>query len=364
MVIHGAQKENWAQMWFLLQEGYKKCHFTSVASGQAVEGSEAGCREGCSPWPSVSAAQGMPGAPPGGVALWGHDCHSSGVPVAEELCGGSLLAASHRHGDCCRTASSLGIFFLPLNLWMHRVHEVSLSVLSVASLTRDILSLEKSLRNSHRFSWFFSIQHSQTLFQENKNYIFIYGGHAINISHIALRLYKKNIQVLAFASLLIMVNQERTSLGRKKITNYRDQKVSSVSTRERGRSANPVLNAGSVQGGMRSTVGFRVAQFSHRGIVHCIFHLYFQAVIIFSHLLFHRKGSLNFGLRKLNLRPTTASLYLFSLQSQSCLWVCKVEASACFMSTWQWKTWYNPLQQQPFVGFSLDKLRSGTSGFV
>lgn len=112
----------------------------------------AGCKECCSPWPSVSAAQGVPGVPPGGVALWGHHCHSSGVPVAEELCGGTLLAASLSHGDCCRTASSLGIFFLPLNLWIHRAHEASLSVLSVAPLTRDVLSLEKSVRNSYRIS--------------------------------------------------------------------------------------------------------------------------------------------------------------------------------------------------------------------
>lgn len=63
-----------------------------------------------------------------------------------------LLAASHSHGDCCRTASSLGIFFLTLNLLMHWVHEGFLSVLSVASLTRDVLSLEKSVRNSHKIS--------------------------------------------------------------------------------------------------------------------------------------------------------------------------------------------------------------------
>lgn len=118
------------------------------------------------------------------------------------------------------------------------------------------------------------------------------------------------------------------------------------------------LNVGKVLGGMSSINYCRAIHPSQRDIVNCILHLYFQAVIIFSCLVFHRKGSLHFALRKLNLLPTTAFIHLFSLQSQSsCLQVCKVEDSACFMSKWQWKTWYNPLQQQAFVGFSLDKLQ-------
>lgn len=138
-------------------------------------------------WSSVccpSASQGMLWIPPGGLALWGLACHSNGVPVAEVLCGGSLLAASHSLGDCCRTVMSLGIFFYWI-FWCTGVTKLSF-LSSVVSLTRDVLSLEKSVRNSHRILWFFSIQRSQALFQGNKIYIFIYGGHAINISHMVL----------------------------------------------------------------------------------------------------------------------------------------------------------------------------------
>lgn len=78
------------------------------------------------------------------------------------------------------------------------------------------------------------------------------------------------------------------------MTNHWNQKVPSVSTTDRRRSANPILDAGSVLGGVKSIIGCRAAHLSHIGIVPCIFHFYFQAVIIFSHLLFYRKDSLNF----------------------------------------------------------------------
>lgn len=173
MVIHLVQKENWAQMWFLLQN----CYFFFCSFRSGCWGRCGWVQRMLHPWPSAccpSPAQGMPWIPPAGTALWGCACPRNVVPVAEVLCAGSLLAASHSLSDCWRTTTSLGVFFLPLNLLMHRVCEALPSVLSTVSLTRDISSLEKSIRNSHRISWFFSIQHSQTLCFRKIRFTYLY----------------------------------------------------------------------------------------------------------------------------------------------------------------------------------------------
>lgn len=49
--------------------------------------------------------------------------------------------------------------------------------------------------------------------------------------------------------------------------------------------AYPVLNAGNVQGGMSSNIDCRAIHLSYKGTVNDIFHLHFQAVYIFSHLV-------------------------------------------------------------------------------